>query len=123
MANTIYIIHSSGDESRRIAGVISPEADGVCLFESSDEFLRAVTPDARGCVLASSDLTGSGMCALIKGIQAHGLQLPVVVLGRDADLAAAVAFMRAGAAEYVELPVLDRRLRKVVRQALALGQS
>jgi len=46
-----------------------------------------------------------------------------VVLGRDADLASAVAFMRAGAAEYVELPVLDRRLRKVVRQALALGQS
>jgi FixJ family two-component response regulator len=121
VANTIYIIHSSGDESRRIAAVISPEADDVCLFQSSDEFLRAVTPEARGCVLASSDLTGSGMCALIKGIQAHGLQLPVVVLGRDADLAAAVAFMRAGAAEYVELPVLDRRLRKVVRQALALG--
>jgi FixJ family two-component response regulator len=123
VANTIYIIHSSGDESRRIAGVIAHEADGVCLFESSDEFLRAVTPDARGCVLASSDLTGSGMCSLIKGIQAHGLQLPVVVLGRDADLAGAVAFMRAGATEYVELPVLDRRLRKVVRQALALGQS
>jgi len=123
VANTIYIIHSSGDESRRIAAVISPEADDVRLFESWADFLEAVTHDARGCVLASSDLTGSGMCALIKGIQAHGLQLPVVVLGRDADLAAAVAFMRAGAAEYVELPVLDRRLRKVVRQALALGQS
>jgi FixJ family two-component response regulator len=123
VVNTIFIIHLSGDEFRRVASVVAPEADGVRLYESSADFLEAVTPDARGCVLVSSDLTGSGMCALIKGIQAQGLQLPVVVLGRDADLAAAVAFMRAGAAEYVELPVLDRRLRKVVRQALALGQS
>jgi FixJ family two-component response regulator len=63
------------------------------------------------------------MCALIQGIRARGLRLPVVALGCDADLATAVAFMRAGVAEYVELPVLDRLLRKVVRQALALGES
>jgi len=123
VANTIYIIHLPGDESRRVAGVVAPEADGVRLYESSADFLEAVTPDACGCVLASSDLIGSGMCALIKGIHEHGLRLPVVVLGRDADLATAVAFMRAGATEFVELPVLDRHLRKVVRQALALGQS
>ncbi len=122
MPNTIYIINSPGDESRRVAGVVAPEADGVCLFESAAGFFESVTPEARGCVLAYSDLMGGGMCALIRSINAHGLRLPVVVLGRDANLSAAVAFMRAGAAEYVELPVLDRHLRKVVRQAL-LGQS
>jgi two-component system, LuxR family, response regulator FixJ len=123
VGSTIYIIEWPGDESRRVAGVVASEADGVRLFESSAEFFRAVAPDARGCVLASSDLTGSGMNALIQDLHARGLQLPVVVLGHNADVASAVAFMRAGAVEYVELPVLDRRLRQVVRQALALRQG
>jgi FixJ family two-component response regulator len=123
VGNTIYIIDLPSDESRRVAEVVAPEADGVRLFESSAEFFLGLTPDARGCVLASSDLTGNGMSALIQDIHARGLQLPVVVLGRDADLASAVAFMRAGAAEYVELPALDRRLRKVVRQALLPHRS
>lgn len=123
MGNTIYIIDLPGEQSRRVASVVAPEADGVRLFESSAEFFREVAPDARGCVLASSDLTGNGMSALIQDLHARGLQLPVVVLGHDADIASAVAFMRAGAAEYVELPVLDRRLRKVVRQALLLHRS
>ncbi len=123
MPNTIYIIDSPGDESRRVAGVVAPEADDVCMYESSADFFRSVTPEARGCVLAYSDLTGGGMCALMEGMQAHGLRLPVVVLGRDADLATAVTLMRAGATEFVELPVLDRHLRKAVRQALALGNA
>jgi two-component system response regulator FixJ len=121
--NTIYVIGLPGDESRRVAGVVAPETDCVRLCESSAEFFRMVTPESRGCVLASSALMGGGMCALIQGIGARGLRLPVVVLACDADLATAVEFMRAGAAEYVELPVLDRHLRKAVRQALALGES
>jgi two-component system response regulator FixJ len=123
LANIIYIIGASDDESRRVAAVVAREADDVRLFESGEAFLRAVTPDACGCVLAPSELAGSGMCALIKGIQAHGLKLPVVVLGHGDDLTTAVALMRAGAAEYVELPVPDRHLRRAVRQALASSRG
>jgi DNA-binding NtrC family response regulator len=41
------------------------------------------------------------------------------VLGRDADLATAVTFVRAGAVDYLVPPLSARRLQSIVRWTLA----
>ena len=64
-----------------------------------------------------------GIRALLNAIRTGEMLLPVVVIGRDSDLATAVELVRAGAVEYLEPPVSDRRLRSVVRQTIAGGQN
>ena len=118
MVSTVYIIHPSSEERRSLAVMVAAEGDGVCTFESSEEFLAAIAPDASGCIVAPSDVPAMGMPALLKALRARGLTLPVVALGRDADVAAAVQMVRAGAAEYLEPPVSGRRLRSAVHQTL-----
>lgn len=123
MVATIFIIHPSGDESRTLAGTFASESDDVCTFVSAEEFLQGVASNARGCVVVPSDLHGLGIRDLLSAMRARGLQLPVVVLGRDSDVATAVDLVRAGATEYLGPPVSRRRLRSVVRAALALHRA
>jgi FixJ family two-component response regulator len=120
---TIFIIHPSGDESRALAGTFASESDDVRAFVSAEEFLRGVTSNACGCVVVPSDLRGLGIRDLLSAMRARGLQLPVVVLGRDSDVATAVELVRAGAAEYLGPPISRRRLRSVVRATLALHRA
>ena len=123
VASTIYIIHPSSEKRRDLAAMVANGADDVRTLESAEEFLQTVASNACGCVVASSDLDGMGMRALLAAIRERHLRLPVIVLGHGADLAMAVDLVRAGAAEFLEPPVSDRRLRSVVRQAIAWSGS
>ena len=53
---------------------VAAEADDVRTFASAEEFLRSVTSDASGCVVAPSDVSGQGMRALLEAIRARGLR-------------------------------------------------
>jgi FixJ family two-component response regulator len=51
-------------------------------------------------------------------IRDRGLSLAVIVVGDVSDFAAAVDMLRAGAIDFLERPVSDRRLRSAVREAV-----
>ena len=121
--DTIFIIDQPDDERRRTADVVGGETVQVRTFESVEVFLEKVTSDVAGCIIAREDLAGIGIRALIKAIRARAVPLPVIVIGRGSDLTTAVELVRAGAVEYLEPPVSDRRLRSVVRKTLAQRRS
>jgi FixJ family two-component response regulator len=123
MSATLNIIHPSTEECRNLALAMASQAADARTFESAEEFLQQVTPDENGCVVAPDDLPGMGTRALIEAIRARRLPLRVVVLGSSADIATAVELVRAGASEYLEPPVSPRRLRSVVRDALATSHG
>lgn len=119
MSGTISIIHPSDGERRRLAGAIVRETPGVRAFATVDAFVEALAPDSSGCVVVPSDLPGRGTRALIDDLRGRRPSLHVVVLGRDADLATAVEFVRAGAIDYLAPPLSLRRLLAIVRWSLA----
>lgn len=123
VTHTIFIIDPSSDKRQSLADAVAGGDSDVRTFASAEDFLRDVTSSAGGCVIAPSDLAGMGIRALLESIGARGVPLPLVVLGRDADLPTAVELVRLGAAEYLEPPVSDRRLRSVVRQTIALCRN
>jgi FixJ family two-component response regulator len=120
MSATISIVHPSDSERRVLARCVAGEAADTSTYASAEALLRSLATDARGCVIAPSDLPGPGTRALIEALRAQHPGLCVVVLGRDGDLATAVAFVRAGAVEYLAPPLSYRRLLAVVRWTLAL---
>lgn len=119
MSSTIYVVDpSSGVRQCLVDGAADNDTE-VLAFASAEDFLLNVGANPSGCVIAPSDLTGMGIREFIAAVRARHLLLPVIVLGRDDKLLIAVELMRAGAADYLELPVSHRRLRAVVRRAIA----
>jgi FixJ family two-component response regulator len=120
---TIYIVDSSSEQRRRLRDAVACAGAQIVAYASAEEFLAQVPSTAQGCVIAPSDLGGTGIRALIAAMRARGLPLPVIVLGRGDDLPTVVELMRAGAAEYLEPPLSDRRLRAVVGRVVGTGPA
>lgn len=118
MRDTIFIIDQLDEERRKVAGVLASAVADIRAFASAEDFLRDVDADAAGCIVAPCDLGGMGLQALIEAICARRQTLPVVVMGRDDDVAKAVKLVRAGAAEFLEPPISDRRLRAAVDRTI-----
>lgn len=123
MAGSLYIISPSPAETRRLVETLVFEHAKPQVYASTAQFLGEFTPDGDGCVVVPSDLAQDGTRALLDAIRAQGLHLRVVVLGRDADMAAAVALVRAGACAFLEPSASRQRLRATVRQSLAESGS
>lgn len=119
MSATISIVHPSDEERRLLAECMASEAAGTATYASADALLRSLAADASGCVIMPSDLPGPGSRALIEALREHHPELCIVVLGRNRDLATAVAFVRAGAVDYLAPPLSHRRLLSIVRWSLA----
>ena len=118
MAETVYIIDPNADRRARFAAALAGEPLCVRSYDSACQFLDQACATASGCVIASAELPAAGTRALIDEIRQRGLPLVVIVVGEASDLAVAVDLMRAGAADFLEQPVSDRRLLAAVRQAV-----
>jgi FixJ family two-component response regulator len=118
MHETVYIVDPQAGERARLATALAGEPLCVRTYASAEQFLEQVGETCSGCVLATADLPGPGVRALIDVIRDRGLSLAVIVVGDVADFAAAVDMVRAGAIDFLERPVSDRRVRSAVREAV-----
>jgi len=120
MPETVYIIDSNKDRRARYAAALAGEPFAVHSYDSARQFLDQTGATSSGCVIASAELPDGGARALIDEIRQRGLPLVVIVVGETPDLSVAVDLMRAGAADFLEQPVSDRRLLEAVRQAVGV---
>ena len=118
MRETVHIIDPALEECARLAAALAEDAICVRTWDSSEQFFEGCGTTASGCVLAPADLPGAGVRGLIDEISKRGLALAVLVIGRTHDLDTAVALVRAGAADFLEPPLSDCRLRSAVRRAI-----
>jgi FixJ family two-component response regulator len=118
MHETVHIVDPEAHERARLATALAGEPLCVRTYASAKQFLEQVGETSSGCVLATADLPGPGVRALIDVIRDRGLSLAVIVVGDVSDFAAAVDMVRAGAIDFLERPVSDRRLRSAVREAV-----
>ena len=118
MPESVHIIDPKPEERTRLAAALAGEPVSVSAYDSVEQFLAQLGVSSSGCVLAPADLAGPGVRALIEEIRHRDLPLAVVVIARNADLATVVELMRAGAADCLEYPVAEPRLRSVVREVI-----
>lgn len=86
------------------------------------EELVAVQP-SRGLALAEDIPERGGIGALVASIAAHGFWLPVVATAGAIDPRRVVEAVRAGALDYLALPLDPARLQAALESAAAEGQA
>ena len=102
-AVTVFLV--DGDEAVRDAVASALRAAGfqVGTFDSAEQFLGAVRPDGRNCLVVDLDLPGMGGIALLKALDAAGLALPAVITSRRLRPG-----IRSGARAPLPAPLLEK---------------
>lgn len=90
----------------------------VSTYASGGAFLDAVTVPRRGCVLLDVRLPDMSGLEVQRRLAARGADLPTIMITAFADIAIAVAAMKAGAVDFIEKPVSAERLLASIAAAL-----
>ena len=89
-------------------------------YDSAESYLAS--PLGRGsCLITDMTLPGMSGLDLLKCLRANHASTPVILLGEDADVRAAVAAMREGAVDFIEKTHVDYSI--VRRVAYLLDHS
>lgn len=116
----IFVIDDAEDVRDSLAILLETAGYPVRTFSSALEFLDVVQPSWKGCVVADVRMPGMSGIELQKEITLRGLRLPVVIITAHADVAMAVAALKAGAVDFIEKPFRDEVLLASIRSALIM---
>ena len=120
MADEIVHVVDDDDAIRDSIGFLLASADiGVRVYAGAEELLARASNLEPGCVLTDIRMPGMSGLDLVREFRRLGLPHPIIVLTGHADVALAVAAMKAGVADFLEKPVDEAALLLVLRRALA----
>jgi FixJ family two-component response regulator len=113
----VAVIEADAAGRRSICSLLSALDIDVCDFDSAESYLAASTHSAR-CLIADISLPGMSGLELLRCLRARGPLPPMIVLGEDCDVRAAVAAMREGAIDFIEKPQVELAIVRRVAQLL-----
>lgn len=115
------VIHLIEDDAAvREAGRVLFEGEGWAVYDhfSAEEFLAGPRPSRDACLVVDVALPGMTGLALLEVLRTEKSNVPAVMLTGRRDAAAAVAALKAGAADFIEKPADQMTLVTSVSRAL-----
>jgi FixJ family two-component response regulator len=118
---TVYVVDPDAAVRDSLEKLFRGPELSVLLFCSAEEFLEHYNANEVGCLVIEIELPGISGLDLQAMLPERGIDLPVIVLSSQGNVATAVCALRAGAIDFLEKPflpqVLLRRVREAVRRA------
>lgn len=116
---TVFIIDDDASVRDALMLLLSLRGHVCAAFASAEDFLTALQPGWRGCVVADIRMSGMSGLQLQALLREQGLPLPVIVITAHGDVAAARQAFRADAVDFLEKPFDGEQLLRAVESALA----
>jgi two-component system, LuxR family, response regulator FixJ len=92
-------------------------------FERGEDFLAAIGPTSRGCVLLDLRMPGLDGIAVQAALSERRIELPVIIVTAHGDVASARATLKSGAFDFLEKPIDDALLSATIDAALGRNAS
>ncbi len=89
-------------------------------YENAQELLACGPAAEPGCVVSDMRMPGIDGMGLLRGLQAGGIALPLILITGHGDIAMAVNAMKAGAVDFLEKPFEPDALLGAIARALRL---
>jgi FixJ family two-component response regulator len=116
---TVFIIDDDASVRDALMLLLSLRGHVCATFASAEDFLTALQPAWRGCVVADIRMSGMSGLQLQALLREQELPLPVIVITAHGDVAAARQAFRADAVDFLEKPFDGEQLLHAVESALA----
>jgi DNA-binding NarL/FixJ family response regulator len=117
--NTIYLIDADPAVRDALGLLFGLRGYRAALFSSAEDFISAWRAEWTGCVVMDMQLPGMDGLSLQRKLAEMGCDLPVIVIGGDADFHAARAAFRAHAVDFIEKPLDQGRLVAAIEEAFS----
>jgi FixJ family two-component response regulator len=102
----VAVIEADATDRRTLCSLLRTLNVDVKDYDSAESYLAART-DMLGCLITEVALPGMSGLDLLRLLRTNGLPAPVILLGEEADVRAAVMAMREGAVDFIEKPRMD----------------
>lgn len=117
--DTVYIVDDDASVRDSLSLLLSLRGYLTASFASAEDFLAALRPDWRGCVVADIRMPGMSGLELQRALAERGPSLPVIVITAHGDVAAARQAFLADAVDFLEKPFDGEQLLASIETALA----
>ncbi len=118
---TIAVIEADATDRQTLCSLLRSLDADVHDFDSAESYLAA-HPSALGCLITDMALPGMSGLELLKLLRSAHIAPPVILLGEESDVSAAVAAMREGAVDFIEKPHVDVSILRRVAYLLDHSQ-
>jgi two-component system response regulator FixJ len=113
---TIHVVDDDAAVRDSLRMLLEASGFAVRTFASAGAFLES-QPSGLGCVLTDVRMPEIDGLVLLRRLRERGVQLPVIVMTGQGDIAIAVQAMKAGAVDFLEKPFDDEALLDAVGKA------
>lgn len=122
-APVVHMVDVDPESRRHLADVLAESGLRLRVYADLNGFLEAEHREGPGCLILDA-----GQCRVAGGelagiLQARGLDYPLVMTARRADVATAVQAMKAGAVDFVEKPFKASAILQAIDAALDLHRQ
>ncbi len=115
---TVFVVDDDAAALDSLVLLLRSDGLNPSGFSSAIEFLEALSPDARGCIISDVRMPGMDGVELVRALKERQCLMPVILITGHADVTVAVQAMKAGAAEFVQKPFESELILRLVRACL-----
>jgi len=116
--DTVFIVDDDVSVRDALSLLLSLRGFLTATFASAEDFLAAVRPDWRGCIVLDIRMAGMSGLELQRRLHDAGPTLPVIVITAHGDVAAARQAFLAEAVDFIEKPFDSEQLLRAIEVAL-----
>src|SRR5258705_4235167 len=114
----VFIIDDDASVREGVGDLLRFVGLGVQAFESTQDFLQSMRPNAPGCIVLDVRLPGPSGLELQRTLTQSGIQLPVIFLSGHGDISMSVKAIKSGAIEFLTKPMREQELLDAVQAGI-----
>jgi RNA polymerase sigma factor (sigma-70 family) len=116
---TVFIVDDDGSVRDSLSLMLSLQGYATATFASGEDFLNALRPDWRGCVVADIRMPGISGLELQEHLRDRLPRLAVIVITAHGDVAAARQAFLGDAVDFIEKPFEPDQIISAIERAKA----
>ena len=113
----IAVIEADATDRRTLCTLLSPLQADVRGYDSAESYLDS-NRSAPDCLITDVELPGMSGLELLRLLRSRGVPEPVILLGAEEDIRAAVMAMREGAVDFIEKSNVDLAILRCVSNVI-----
>ncbi len=119
----VYIVDDDETVRAALQRLLRSVGLETAVFPSAREFLFHARPERPGCLVLDVRMPEMSGLDLQQVMREAGIELPVIFLTGHGDVPMSVRAMKAGAADFLQKPVLEQDLLDAVHRAIARDRA
>ena len=116
---TVIVVDDETSVRHALTEMLSVFGYNVEAYPSAEDLLQSLDPREIGCIVADVRMPGMDGIELVQELSRRDAANPVIVFSGHADIAMAVAAIKAGAEDFIEKPIDDSKLVAAINRGLA----